>query len=211
MPKVKIPRKSTTIDMTAMCDVAFLLLTFFMLTTKFKPPEPLQVDTPSSTVSMPKPDKNMIVLTMRDNRVFLDVDQQQIRKEALRMMGEKYNVSFTPEEMQVFSNLGTFGAPMANMKQLLSAGVSERDALAMQMPGIPRDTVNFDKCELFDWLIFIRQLKQSNQNEVKVAIKGDVNTPYPVVQNVIAILQKQNINQFSFVTNLEAKPTNLKN
>lgn len=28
MPKVKIPRKSTTIDMTAMVDVSFLLLTF---------------------------------------------------------------------------------------------------------------------------------------------------------------------------------------
>ena len=29
MPKVKIPRKSTAVDMTAMCDVAFLLLSFF--------------------------------------------------------------------------------------------------------------------------------------------------------------------------------------
>jgi biopolymer transport protein ExbD len=36
MPKVKMPRKGTTVDMTAMCDVAFLLLTFFMLATKFK-------------------------------------------------------------------------------------------------------------------------------------------------------------------------------
>jgi biopolymer transport protein ExbD len=120
MPKVKIPRKSTTIDMTAMCDVAFLLLTFFMLTTKFRPPEPMTVDTPSSIVSMPKPDKNMIVLTMKDNRVFLDVDQQQVRVQALEMMGEKYGVKFTKQEEVVFSNLGTFGAPMANMKQLLS-------------------------------------------------------------------------------------------
>ncbi|RPI68323.1 MAG: biopolymer transporter ExbD, partial [Ignavibacteriales bacterium] len=39
MPKVKVPRKSTLIDMTAMCDVAFLLLTFFMLTTQFKSDE----------------------------------------------------------------------------------------------------------------------------------------------------------------------------
>jgi biopolymer transport protein ExbD len=211
MPKVKIPRKSTSIDMTAMCDVAFLLLTFFMLTTKFKPPEPLQVDTPSSTVAQAIPDKNMILLTIRDNRVFLDVDQQQVRVQALEMMGTKYGVSFTDQEKAVFSNIGTFGAPMSNMKQLLSSAVNERDILASKMPGIPRDTVNFDKCELFDWLIFIRQIKQSNQNDVKVAVKGDVNTPYPVIQNVISVLQKQNINQFSFVTNMEAKPTNLKN
>ncbi|MEY2899559.1 MAG: hypothetical protein RL138_1612 [Bacteroidota bacterium] len=209
MPKVKIPRKSTTIDMTAMCDVAFLLLTFFMLTTKFRPPEPMTVDTPSSIVSMPKPDKNMILLTMKDDRVFLDVDQQQVRVQALEMMGEKYGVKFTKQEEVVFSNLGTFGAPMANMKQLLSAGPGDRDALSAQMPGVPRDTVNFDKCELFDWILFIRQIKQSNENDVKIAIRGDVKTPYSTVKNVIDILQKQNLNQFSFVTDLEAKPSTL--
>ena len=209
MPKVKIPRKSTTIDMTAMCDVAFLLLTFFMLTTKFRPPEPMTVDTPSSIVSMPKPDKNMILLTMKDNRVFLDVDQQQVRVQALEMMGEKYGVKFTKQEEVVFSNLGTFGAPMASMKQLLSAGPGDRDILSARMPGVPRDTVNFDKCELFDWILFIRQIKQSNDNDVKIAIRGDVKTPYSTVKNVIDILQKQNLNQFSFVTDLEAKPSTL--
>ena len=48
MPKVKLPRKSTSIDMTAMCDVAFLLFSFFILTTKFKPSEALAVVTPKS-------------------------------------------------------------------------------------------------------------------------------------------------------------------
>jgi biopolymer transport protein ExbD len=51
MPRAKIPRKSTNIDMTAMCDVAFLLLSFFILATKFKPPEALTVVTPSSVSS----------------------------------------------------------------------------------------------------------------------------------------------------------------
>ena len=46
MPKVKIPRKSTSVDMTAMCDVSFLLLTFFILTSKFKPTEPVVIDVP---------------------------------------------------------------------------------------------------------------------------------------------------------------------
>ena len=36
MPRVKVARKSTAIDMTAMCDVAFLLLTFFILSAKPK-------------------------------------------------------------------------------------------------------------------------------------------------------------------------------
>ena len=46
MAKAKIKRHSTAIDMTAMCDVAFLLLTFFMLTAKAKPQETVIVDTP---------------------------------------------------------------------------------------------------------------------------------------------------------------------
>lgn len=49
MARIKIPRKSTAIDMTAMCDVAFLLLTFFILTAKLKQEDPLQVDTPAAT------------------------------------------------------------------------------------------------------------------------------------------------------------------
>ena len=58
MPKVKIPRKSTSVDMTAMCDVAFLLLSFFILTTKFKPSEALKVTTPSSVATKIAPDKD---------------------------------------------------------------------------------------------------------------------------------------------------------
>jgi biopolymer transport protein ExbD len=34
MGKAKVKRASTSIDMTAMCDVSFLLLTFFVLTAR---------------------------------------------------------------------------------------------------------------------------------------------------------------------------------
>ena len=37
MPKFKPHRAGVRIDMTPMVDVAFLLLTFFMMTTQFKP------------------------------------------------------------------------------------------------------------------------------------------------------------------------------
>ena len=49
MAKVKMSKNAASIDMTAMCDVAFLLLTFFILTATAKVPEPITVDTPSST------------------------------------------------------------------------------------------------------------------------------------------------------------------
>jgi biopolymer transport protein ExbD len=52
------------IDMTPFVDVAFLLLIFFMTTTSFKPPEPVQVQLPSSHVEIQVPESNVIVLTV---------------------------------------------------------------------------------------------------------------------------------------------------
>ncbi len=209
MGKIKIKRKSTTLDMTAMCDVAFLLLTFFMLTTKFRPPEPLQVDIPSSIVSQAVPSKDLAVIEIgKDNRVFLDIDEQslngeKVRVKALELMGEKYKVQFTPEEKVLFNGIGPFGAPMSAMKELLSKPTAERDAFASKLPGVQTDTTDdWARCELFDWIITLRRINPS----LKVAIKGDVDSKYPMVKNVIDILQKQNVNQFSIVTNLEANP-----
>ena len=64
MPKHKMKRKSTVIDMTAMCDVSFLLLTFFMLATKFKPPENVTVVTPSSISDTKISDKDVMIVTI---------------------------------------------------------------------------------------------------------------------------------------------------
>ncbi|HEY4206188.1 MAG TPA: biopolymer transporter ExbD, partial [Puia sp.] len=74
MPRAKLPRKSTHIDMTAMCDVAFLLLSFFILATKFKPPEALSVTTPNSVSSKIAPDKNVVLITIdKDAKVYFSV------------------------------------------------------------------------------------------------------------------------------------------
>ena len=67
MARAKLPRKSTTVDMTAMCDVAFLLLAFFILATKFKPPEALKVDTPNSVSTKVVLDKNVVQVTIDKN------------------------------------------------------------------------------------------------------------------------------------------------
>ncbi len=64
MPKVKVARKSTAIDMTAMCDVAFLLLTFFMMTTEFRGDESVIVDTPSSISEIKLPETDILNVTI---------------------------------------------------------------------------------------------------------------------------------------------------
>jgi len=65
-------RKGFTLDMTPLVDVAFLLLTFFMLTATFKVSEGLAVDLPQSH-SRRKIDRNALVLITLDaeGRIFL--------------------------------------------------------------------------------------------------------------------------------------------
>jgi biopolymer transport protein ExbD len=112
MPRVKVQRKSTAIDMTAMCDVAFLLLTFFILTAKPKTEDPVPVDIPASATEIPIPDDNVLILTVGQGKVFFTVDGNDIRQQTLIQMGEKYNVKFTPEQQVKFSGLPIFGVPM---------------------------------------------------------------------------------------------------
>jgi biopolymer transport protein ExbD len=195
MPKVKIPRKSTSIDMTAMTDVAFLLLTFFMLATKFKPDEPVMVDTPSSVSEIKLPDTDIMLITIdKDNRVFFAIDGQQTRTQLLDKMSGIYKLQFSPEEKKEFSNMSSFGVPVAELKTLLNMKAEER--LKYKQAGIPCDSL---KNELADW---IWQARLTNNN-VRVAIKGDQQTNYPVVKEVIATLQDKKVNRFNFITSME--------
>ena len=72
MGRAKIKRGSTNIDMTAMCDVAFLLLSFFILTTKFKPSEAVEVSPPSSVAAKAAPEKKTIAVANNIIRFILD-------------------------------------------------------------------------------------------------------------------------------------------
>jgi biopolymer transport protein ExbD len=61
--------------MTPMVDVAFLLLTFFMLTTQFRPPEEVEIVLPSSHSAIKLPESNVMLISIsKDNRIFLGFD-----------------------------------------------------------------------------------------------------------------------------------------
>src|SRR5688572_23753670 len=104
MGKVKVHRSSPSLDMTPMVDLAFLLVTFFMLTAAFAPTEPVQVETPKSESEILLPEKDrMIISVAKDGRVFFDMDNQYNRIEMLKNMGEKYGVSFTQDQQRRFA------------------------------------------------------------------------------------------------------------
>lgn len=208
MPKVKIPRKSTNIDMTAMCDVAFLLLTFFMLTTKFKSDDPVIVDLPSSVSQYKLPDANVVITTIdKQGKVFFGMDGKFLRQQLLLKMGQQYKVEFTTEETNLFGLISSFGVPMKAMKTFLSMSQEERN-MPENQPGIPTDSTNN---ELKDWLRFSKiVVAETNMNLYRsqlFAVRGDGTADYPKVKNVMNTLQDLSINKFRLITNLEAMPT----
>jgi len=203
MPRVKIPRKSTAIDMTAMCDVAFLLLTFFILTAKPRTDDPIPVDSPAAAIIEQLPENDVSVLTVGQKKVFFGVEGVNIRQELLKQMGIKYKIDFTPEEVTKFSALPSFGVDIHNLKAFLA--LSKEDAKAYVQPGIPIDTT--ETSQFFDWVREARKVTASlDTKELKIAIKGDSKEEYPTIAMMIKALQKQKVNKFALITNVKSLP-----
>ncbi|MFY7666457.1 ExbD/TolR family protein [Flavobacterium sp.] len=202
MAKVKMSKKVTAIDMTAMCDVAFLLLTFFILTATAKQPEPLPVETPNSTVQVKLPDTDLAIITIGDSgKVFFGVKAPDVRIKTLEAIAEKYRLSFTEEEKKRFSLMEEFGVPANQLKVLINLTSSERNQKGLQK-GIPHDSLDN---QLADWVRAARNANaEVNQKQLNFAIKGDAKEQYPQIKEVMDILQKQEVNKFNLVTGLRS-------
>ena len=209
MGKVKMSKKSTSIDMTAMCDVAFLLLTFFILTATAKMPEPLPVDTPSSTVQTKLPETGLVTITVGKSdgqeQVFFGMKDRAIRSGALDYMAQKYKVTFTDDEKAQFALVDEFGVPLEGLKQLLAMKGADRVKKGVQT-GIPCDSIG-DNNQLQDWIQAVRtaNINEGATKELQFAIKGDAKEEYPQIKRVMDILQDQKINSFNLVTGLRGK------
>jgi biopolymer transport protein ExbD len=198
---VKTQKKATSIDMTAMCDVSFLLLTFFILTATAKIPEALPVDMPSSTVQSKLPESNLATLTIGKGKVFFDLKGKEVRIQTLEKMAEKYGVEFTDEDKKEFSLMEGIGVDIASLKSIIEMKSSER--LKANQPGVPKDSLNN---QLAEWIQFARQANiDINDKDLEIAIKGDAKEEYPSIRKVMDILQDQGVNSFSLVTGLRGK------
>ncbi|HEU0137280.1 MAG TPA: biopolymer transporter ExbD [Flavobacterium sp.] len=201
MAKVKMSKKMTAIDMTAMCDVAFLLLTFFILTATAKQPEVMPVDTPSSTVQTKLPESDLATITVGKGKVFFGVSGQEVRRRTLELMSAKYGVTFNEDEKKEFALMESFGVPIESLNSILA--MKSADRLKAGQPGIPKDSLNN---QLADWIQNARLATHEVANkELNIAIKGDAKEEYPDIKKVMDILQNQKINNFNLVTGLRGK------
>ncbi len=227
MGKVKIKKKETRIDMTAMSDVTVLLLTFFMLTSTFLQKEPVQVITPPSVAEEKVPDANLLsVLVSPDGKVFLEVlgskdstmKSETVRADLLKNMAAEYkrthpsaNLSFTNTEIETFSKINAFGVPITKMKEWLNLEPEERDK-ALKTAGIPIN-MNEDPNNPNEFQMWVRAAYNSVNEELKdaivsgrgIAIKADQTTPYSVVNVVMDNLQTMKMNKFTLMTALKTE------
>ena len=202
MPKVKIRRKSTAIDMTAMCDVAFLLLNFLLLTSNFVKPEAVLVAAPSSISQIKIPETNILeIIVDVDGKVFIGIDNQEKRKELLGKIGEKYGLSFNKKETKEFSLVNSFGVPAEKLKAFLDLPSEDR-VMKENALGIPCDSINN---QFKDWVQYAREVNP----EMVIAIKADRKTSYPKIKRVMNTLQELRENRYHLITNLEELPSDV--
>ena len=207
MAKIKTSKNAASIDMTAMCDVAFLLLTFFILTATAKQQEPLPVQTPASTVQTKLPETGLVTLTLGSfegkPKVFFGMKDRDIREKTIELLNERFKLEISDQEKAQFVLIDEFGVPMNGLKSIIGMKSSDRNKEGVQ-PGIPFDSIDN---QLKEWVFTVRQANAElgKTKELDFAIKGDAKQQYPQIRKIMDILQDQKINSFSLVTGLRGK------
>ncbi len=200
MPKVKIPRKSTAVDMTAMCDVAFLLLSFFILATKQKPPEVLAVQVPNSVSTKVASDKAILITLTKDGRTFLMLGEDAKKKEVLENINLTKGLGLSQAELTKWGKQQFIGTPLNLIKGTLA---QTTELSAEKAPGIPTDSTNN---EMIDWIRSVTNVfatAQIDQKELEkmLLVKGDGEALYPKFKSIKDAFKKNEIFKFQIVTN----------
>jgi biopolymer transport protein ExbD len=209
------------LDMTPMVDLAFLLVTFFMLTASFRMAEPVVVDPPSSIGQVDLPDNHIMVTIDDRGRAFFGISNSTAKMNALREMAAKYKVNFTEQQIVKFSGLPSFGVDIKDLPRYIDAGEEQRKRFQPQK-GVPIDTITPNN-QLKDWIAIggrkavemyesARRLAAEKQMDFRgekprYAIKCAAKTKYMYVKDVIKTFTDLKLYQFNLITSLEGGGT----
>jgi biopolymer transport protein ExbD len=192
MAAVKPKRHGPAMDMTAMCDVAFLLLTFFIMTTQFKAQETVSILTPTSKKPIAVDEKNICTISISDDgRYFFGVTDNNEKRNFISTLNADLNLNLTKTEIDAFSKIAEVGVSKTQLKSYL--GLPDASKLTYQIKGLPCDSSNR---ELVVW---VKTYVKTNPAG-KIAIRGDVKTQYPAVKVLFDELGKEDLNKFKLIT-----------
>ena len=204
MAKIKKQKKDIWIDMTPMSDVMTLLLCFFMLTSTFLTPEPVQVNTPNSVSEVKIPEQDVLnILVTPEGKVFCGTENKNNMQAMLDAMLEKYNITLNATQTKHFREDAMVGASLAQLGDYLKLD-PEKMGEAIQKLGLPLDSVDGGKSEFQKW---VTEARNANP-DIKLAIKCDSKTPYSAIKKLMSELQDMNENRFQLITNLDVKRLN---
>jgi biopolymer transport protein ExbD len=205
MPSVKLKKHAPVNDMTPFVDIAFLILSFFIMATKFKPEEPVEVTTPNSVSSIILPEKDAFMVSVdKDGRIFVSVDNPQFRQLLIENLNTTRSLGLTPAEMKTFVNSPSVGVPFNQLKGLLALDPDDpqTERLIKQQSGIP--CADSTGGELFFW---VRDaLNAYAGRKLNLLIKADNYTKYPDFKNILNAFKKNDQNKFLLVTSPEDAP-----
>ena len=199
MARAKIKRGSTSVDMTPMCDVAFLLLTFFILAAKFKPDEAIKVVTPASVSNKVAPQKDYLeVIISPDNKVFMDMDPA-MKGDVLDELAKERNLSFSAQDKKDFLNAQFVGSPISQLKQFDQ--LKPDQLKGANIPGIPIDSAND---ELQSWISAAVNARMGQP--LNFLIKGDDGSKYSTFSQVLDAFKKNDQYKYELVTSTKDVP-----
>ena len=187
--------------MTPMSDVMTLLLCFFMLTSTFLTPEPVQVNTPSSVSEVKVPENDVLnILVSPEGNIYVGSENKNTMLEMMQTVTDKFGISLTSEQLKHFREDAMIGAPMAVFTSYYSLS-TEKMGEEIQKLSIPLDSIDGGKSEFQEWVTAARDANP----DIRLAIKADAKTSYAVIKKMMSELQDMNENRYQLITNLDTK------
>ena len=200
MGRAKIKRGSTNVDMTAMCDVAFLLLSFFILTTQFKPSEAINVTPPSSVANKVAPQKDAFLVSIsKEGKVFITLSDVAMKEDVINALSATRQLNYSAQDVAKFKKSPFIGVPLNQLKQFINLPADKLQTVTLT--GVPYDSTNN---ELQSWINAAVNAYKSRK--INFLIKGDNNAKYPAFKGVIEAFKKNEIFKYQLITNPEGIP-----
>ncbi len=204
MPRVSLPKKSTDTDMTPFVDIGFLILSFFIMATKFKTPEPVPITTPNSVNADKLPDDNAVLISIdKDNKVYFSVIPKSDATKADAVANDVSTVrelNLDDKDKQNFRNSPMVGMPFNKLKSFLAIPPDKQKEIAQD--GIP--VLDSATNELVYWVGAAQRVFAGEK--LVFMIKGDNDSHYPTFKAVIDALKRNEIFKYNLVTMPEEAP-----